>query len=769
LRTKGLVVIAVPVVGMLVAAVCLFVVGIQGRHAADSVSHTLEVRTQIHELDANVVEVDAAVRGYLLDGQSQWLTRFERAKASSDELVGHLRSLIADNARQRGRLTHLRPLLDDHLREQAQLLAYLRTLGQPPPRVPDAVTRAQSLTDAVDHELGVMDREEARVLVARRAGEERARRTESAAAAACGLVGLGGGVLVALLFSSGMVRRVQALSANARRLERGEATVPQPDGADDELARLGRTLEEVAALLARREEELRRSETFLRSVVENIPTMVFAKDAAALQFVLFNRAGEDLTGHTRDTLLGKNDYDLFPPEQADFFVAQDRHVLEKGALLDIPEEPLDTSAGERRFLHTRKVPIADAAGRPAFLLGISEDITERKRAEAALQEAKAEAERANRAKSEFLSRMSHELRTPLNAILGFAQLLAMDELGANQRESVDQVLRGGRHLLGLINEVLDISRIETGSLALSAEAVSVAEVVHETLNLVQPLAAAHEVTITAQLSGNYPQTVVADRQRLRQVLLNLLSNGVKYNRPGGSITISCAPGGEDRVRLAVRDTGPGIPPDKMHRLFVPFDRLGADETGVEGTGIGLALSRGLTELMGGTLTAESTPGEGTTFFLELAVGVDPVARYEQREPDLPTTLSPAEHGGTVLYVEDNPSNLQLVQRVLAHRPGLRLLTATEGGGVCRLVRDERPDVVLLDVHLPDLGGAEVLRRLQADPATAQTPVIMVSADATPRRIERLLAAGAQHYLTKPLDVSKFLAVLDEVMGAVRNR
>jgi len=366
--------------------------------------------------------------------------------------------------------------------------------------------------------------------------------------------------------------------------------------------------------------------------------------------------------------------------------------------------------------------------------------------------------------------MSHELRTPLNAILGFAQLLAMDELGADQRESVEQVLRGGRHLLALINEVLDISRIETGSLALSPEAVSVAEVIQEALELVRPLAAARAITISAPLVAEAPKTVVADRQRLRQVLLNLTSNAVKYNRPGGSITISWARGEADQVRLAVRDTGPGIPPDKMARLFVPFDRLGADETGVEGTGIGLALSKGLTELMGGTLSAQSTPGEGTTFFVELAVGLDPVAHYEQHMGALPTPPTAAGDGylGTVLYVEDNPSNLQLVARILAHRPGLRLLSTREGGGALPMVRAERPDVILLDVHLPDISGAEVLRRLQADPATANTPVIMISADATPQRIERLLAAGARDYLTKPLDVTRFLEVLDGLLQGVRN-
>jgi PAS domain S-box-containing protein len=457
------------------------------------------------------------------------------------------------------------------------------------------------------------------------------------------------------------------------------------------------------------------------------------------------------------------------PDDRPGFQAALELVAEGTSTREVHEHRVARGDGQYRWVSATLVPDdTDEDGEAVAVLGYLVDIDDRRGAEQAEREAKVEAERANRSKSEFLSRMSHELRTPLNAILGFAQLLAMDELAADQRESVEQVLRGGRHLLALINEVLDISRIETGSLALSAEAVSVAEVVQETLELVRPLAAARDITIAAPLTGDDPKTVVADRQRLRQVLLNLTSNAVKYNRPGGSITISCARAGDERVRLAVSDTGPGIAADKMERLFVPFDRLGADETGVEGTGIGLALSKGLTELMGGTLTAESTPGEGTTFFVELAIGIDPVAHYDEVRATPPPSPA-ARHAGTVLYVEDNPSNLQLVERILAHRPRLRLLTTREGGGVRRLVRDERPDVVLLDVHLPDVDGAEVLRRLQADPDTARTPVIMISADATPRQIERLLAAGAREYLTKPLDVTLFLEVLDGLLQGVANR
>ena len=391
---------------------------------------------------------------------------------------------------------------------------------------------------------------------------------------------------------------------------------------------------------------------------------------------------------------------------------------------------------------------------------------EHDRAKQEAERAKQEAERANQAKSQFLSRMSHELRTPLNAILGFGQLLNMGGLEPRQEECVQQILRGGRHLLELINEVLDISRIETGSLALSSEAVNVSELLRETLDLIRPLAAERELRIQAPSEQGCAGVVQADRQRLRQVLVNLASNAVKYNRHGGSISVACN-AADGQVRILVQDTGPGIPADKLPRLFTPFDRLGAEQTDIQGTGMGLALSKRLAEAMGGSLTAHSVEGQGSTFTLELALAEDPLERYEQ------TSLAPPapshDHGSgqerTVLYVEDNPSNLRLIERVLGQRGGVRLLTATQGQLVHDLARQHQPDLILLDQHLPDMAGEEVLGRLRADPHTAHLPVVVVSADATAGQIQRLLAAGATHYLTKPLDVTRFLEVVDELLQA----
>jgi signal transduction histidine kinase/ActR/RegA family two-component response regulator len=401
------------------------------------------------------------------------------------------------------------------------------------------------------------------------------------------------------------------------------------------------------------------------------------------------------------------------------------------------------------------------------------DITERRRAEEALRAAKAEAERAweeaeraSRAKSEFLSGMSHELRTPLNAILGFAQLLGIDDLGPDHGESVEHILRAGRHLLQLIDEVLDVARIEQGRLSLSIEPVRLDEVVREALDLVQPLAASANIRMWE--ASPCDRHVLADRQRLKQVLMNLLSNAVKYNREGGTVTVSCEPTPAGRLRIGVVDTGPGIPSEMMDRLFLPFERLGAEGTPVEGTGIGLSISKRLVELMGGEIGADSELGRGSTFWVEL----DPAEAPEQDHvPMAEYALAPAAAGAsaaaaerTVLYVEDNLPNLRLVERILARRPSLRLIAAMQGGLALELARQHRPELVLLDVHLPDIEGDEVLRRLRADPGTSAIPVVVVSAEATPPKIERFLAAGAHAYLTKPLDVKRFLEVVDEILG-----
>ena len=401
------------------------------------------------------------------------------------------------------------------------------------------------------------------------------------------------------------------------------------------------------------------------------------------------------------------------------------------------------------------------------------DITEQKRSQAALEQARADAEdararaeRADAAKSDFLSRMSHELRTPLNSIIGFAQLLQRMDLRTDQVKPVEYILKGGRHLLNLINEVLEIARIESNAQRFSLEPVSVGMVVQETVALIRPAAAERGIRlVVAPATGAAASFVHADRQRLAQVLLNLLSNAVKYSGPDGVVRIECdyAPGSAERIRIAVHDNGPGIPEEQHDRLFTPFERLGAEQSSVEGTGLGLALSRRLAEGMGGTLDFRTTVGSGSTFWVEFPRADDPVERLRVERP-VPPVPAGTHASGTVLYVEDNLANLSLIESVMHSRPGIELIPALQGRIGLDLARRHAPDVILLDLHLPDLSGEEVLRRLKADPATRDVPVVFITADAMSGTRERLIASGATKCLTKPLDIDEFLATLDGLLG-----
>ncbi|HXX41259.1 MAG TPA: ATP-binding protein [Chthoniobacterales bacterium] len=402
--------------------------------------------------------------------------------------------------------------------------------------------------------------------------------------------------------------------------------------------------------------------------------------------------------------------------------------------------------------------VRDASGAIAYYEGTVEDITQQKRV--------AEIERANRAKSEFLSRVSHELRTPLNAILGFGQLLERQSPSETQRTRIQYILNAGKHLLGLINEVLDISRIESGRMQLSLEPVRAADALIEALDLMRPLAAERSIQLSADASFDSSVFVLADRQRFKQVLLNLLTNAVKYTPISGSVTVSQNTNGNQNVRIFVQDTGPGIPSEKLDRLFRPFDRLGAEQSNVEGTGLGLALSQRLMQAMGGCIGVETTVGGGSTFWIELPRSQSPLENPSSRR------IRAVDAGGDVkvtnrkiLYVEDNVSNLTLVEQLMEERPEIELLTAMKGRLGLDLARQHSPDLILLDVHLPDIDGREVLSELKSSERTRNIPVVVISADATAHQIQRLTKAGSDAYLAKPLDVVEFFRVLDTTFAA----
>lgn len=436
----------------------------------------------------------------------------------------------------------------------------------------------------------------------------------------------------------------------------------------------------------------------------------------------------------------------------DAFSRGERHSIDHRIVLP---------GGEVRWVHEEAIATVDESGSPISLAGTVQDITERKQVEQAMAQAKEAAERANRAKSEFLARMSHELRTPMNAILGFSQLLKIEALTPDQQVFVREIHRAGDHLLELIDELLDLARIEAGKLPTAVKATPLRPLAEQAVQLIQPLLRKMDLTLVNQCERDV--AVVADPTRLKQVLVNLLSNAAKYNRQGGSIRIDCRLRDDERMRLSVADTGHGIAADKLGLLFQPFERLGVSElTAIEGTGIGLAISKRLIELMGGTIGVDSAPGQGSTFWIELPLALGP----QQAAAAVPAA-SPDVARGThkMLYVEDNAANLKLVEAMLRNRPDLTLLSASNGEYGLELAQRYLPDVILLDIHLPGMDGYAVLKALQAQPETRGIPVIALSADAMPLDVERGLAAGFRRYLTKPVKLPELVEAIGRVMAA----
>jgi PAS domain S-box-containing protein len=574
----------------------------------------------------------------------------------------------------------------------------------------------------------------------------------------------------------GAMREIAAVAAAPGTTGHAEYRFLHRDGSWRQLETFGRTVSPTSAeeglvfntrdITERKEAEdaLRRSEQHFRRMIENGQDniVIIAPDGV---MTYQSPSVTRILGYTPEELVGRSAWELVHPDDVAVVLRELENTFATPGVIGHAEYRYRHKDGSWRYLEAFGQTLSTDSPDEGVVANIR-DVTERRLAEEALRRATLEAERANRAKSEFLSRMSHELRTPMNSILGFSQLLSRGTLAADQRRGVQHILTAGRHLLRLINEVLDIARIESGRQQLSLEPVRLSLVVQEAVALARPLAAQRAITLDdGELPGGEP-FVTADRQRLSQVLLNLLSNAVKYNREGGTVRLHCEVLPEDRVRVRVTDTGKGVDPAQRDQLFVPFARLGAEHTEVEGTGLGLALSQRLVEAMGGTLVLEESSDAGSTFALDLRLARDPVERLEARSPAPLSVGSKIRSPVTLLYVEDNLANLSLVETILSERPGWKTIPALQGRMGTELAREHAPDLVLLDLHLPDVQGDEVLRRLRCDERTAGIPVVMISADATPRTIDRLIAEGADAYLTKPLDVDEFLAAIDRLLPEV---
>ncbi len=511
----------------------------------------------------------------------------------------------------------------------------------------------------------------------------------------------------------------------------------------------------------RTEANLRESEQRFRNILNNVPIGVVYTDLQG-NVKQVNPRFCELTGYTSDALMSMNVDKLTHPEDRD----QDADLTAQLVRGDIPiyrrQGRYLTRDNRMVWVQSIVTLLRDVQGEPHRIVGVVEDITEHLRL-AEAERAREIAEAANLAKSEFLSRMSHELRTPLNAMLGFAQLLELDQsapLSNAQKPWVGQIQSAGWHLLDMINDVLDLSRIESGTLNLQLEAVDLRDTVSSVLSLVAQDTQRRRITITQ----NIPDTaarVIGDSTRVKQILINLLSNAIKYNTDGGRIHIATRSNPRDSIEIVVTDTGLGMTPQQLAQLFQPFNRLGRERSALEGTGIGLVISQRLTELMGGTLRARSAAGEGSSFILSLP-RAEPADSAHSDLGDFADASSNYRQR-TVHYVEDNETNVEVMRGILSRRQQVRFEVSTTGLDGLAAIRQQRPDLILLDMHLPDIDGLELLRHLKSDQLTSDIPVIVVSADALAHQIDTAMEAGAYYYLTKPVSVTQLLAVIDAVL------
>jgi PAS domain S-box-containing protein len=514
------------------------------------------------------------------------------------------------------------------------------------------------------------------------------------------------------------------------------------------------------------DQRLRDQQFYTRSLIEsNIDALMTTDPLGIITDV--NKQMEALTDCTRDELIGAPFKNYFTdPERAEAAI---KLVLSEKKVTNYELTALARD-GKKTVVSYNATTFYDRDRRLQGVFAAARDVTERKRFEQALQEtnfqlesAKFAAEKANLAKSDFLSSMSHELRSPLNAILGFAQLLESTAPlpSLSQKESITQILQAGWHLLKLINEVLDLAVVESGKVSLSTEPVSLAEVISECQAMMEPQAQQRGISMT------FPPLdpgcfVQADRTRVKQVLFNLLSNAIKYNREHGAVEVQCAATNPERIRISVKDNGAGLCVEKLAQLFQSFNRLGQEARSEEGTGIGLVVSKRLVELMGGIIGVESTVGVGSVFWIELLLTTAP--KFGVASGESAVVVQPQVSAGarqrTLLYVEDNPANMKLVEKLMAQRADLRLLGAINGTLGVEVARASQPEVILMDINLPGISGIEAMKILREDPSTAHIPIVALSANAMPRDIEKGLEAGFFRYLTKPIRVTEFMDTLN---------
>ncbi|WP_165821196.1 ATP-binding protein [Nocardioides gansuensis] len=737
LRRRMLLAVSVPFVAVVVLTAVTFLVRQYALDTREISIRALQNELALEQLGSVSQAAQLAALSYRQTGDQRWLDEFAEAVAERSSAEARLDNRLADRP-----MAQVRKAVDEHDARLRSLVDGDPAEGEGARLAAAARTEQQQLAVVLDR----VTREEGKRFRSAREAADRLNAVITAAVVLIGAVGLVGGLVAVWFLSRGVVGRLARLQANAQRLGADQVLLPEPGG-DDEIGALARTIE-----------------TAHVSIREKDDLLDLALEAGGM--VIFQvRPDNQITLRGEPALLGA--VGLEGPAVTTSLDLL-REYLSPGEDNTVSRLPngdfrVVTREGDTRWLEVRsRQEPAEEGHEAGTVVGVVADVTARVEAQSALESAKELAEQANRSKDDFLSRMSHELRTPLNAVLGFAQLLDMGDLDHEQRESVDHILKGGRHLLALVNDVLDLARIESGRLSLSVEPTRLVDVVDEAIQLTRPLARQHRVDLITSGAGGAVHAMV-DRRRMKQVLINLVSNGIKYNRPGGRVEVDWKVA-DGRVLLTVRDTGIGIAATQRDDLFLPFARSDERTAEIEGSGLGLAVSRSLVEAMGGRLTLGETGESGSTFVVEMPDAGDGVALLAAEGAggsavEQLRALGPL----SVLHVEDNEANRRLVEELLRVAGTPRPVVATHGHQAMDLARRHRPDLVLLDRHLPDMLGEDVLRELSADTQTAGIPVIVVSADAMEKSASIFRSMGADAFVAKPIDAEEFWRTISTVL------
>ena len=736
--------------------------------AAADRGHCWLVVNRANELLSELKDVETGQRGYLLTGDEAFLGPYLMVR---NRVTGHLQELrdLTALPDAQARVDAAKPLIGAKLAELDQTIALRRNHDLPAALTVVAGGQGKALMDSIRSELlGYIHLEEA-ALAQHQAQFKSNMRFLFVCLAVASLVTL----LLAFSLTYSTFRKTQQhLEQEVHR--ETQLRLEAQKTANEQLRQLNTGLQA--------------SEERLAVTLQSIGDGVITTDADG-RVTLLNAVAEQLTGWTQAAAAQRPVDEVFKiinQETRQPAVIPVKETLAQGTIQGLANHTvLVARDGRERAIADSCAPIRGRDGQVIGAVLVFRDVT----AEYAVQQAVRDSERAliaangalvtarqtadqaNLAKSEFLSSMSHELRSPLNAILGFAQLMETDteRPTAQQAARISQILQAGWHLLNLINEVLDLAVIESGKVSLSCEAVSLADVMAQCRSMMEPQARKRRIQMTFPRFEN-PVFVRADMTRLKQIVINLLSNAIKYNREAGTVLVDCTVSSPERIRISVRDSGTGLPPEKVAQLFQPFNRLGQEAGGVVGTGIGLVVTKRLAELMEGAVGVESTPGMGSVFWCELTATAAPQIQVAAREVTVPSR-PPSSAGAperTVLYVEDNPANMELVEQLIGRCPDLRMMSAVNGTLGVELARATQPTVIIMDINLPGISGIDALRMLLEDPATAHIPIIALSANAMPRDIAQGMEAGFFRYITKPIRVADFMDTLNAALEAAEN-